>query len=1018
MQYSLDTSLFERLVSPPHLADIRLPFSTLDTQRRMHPSISEMVRSTLYNTLTDGENVKGYPEVVGMGRRLFWLNHQRLEAGAAVDDPTSTSHSNEFESEMCAALVSHLVKQGHYSPEDIAVLTPYLGQLHKLRIRLAAESSFAVGIDDRDLEELEVLEEHATGGQEQPKVQNVSKTTLLKSLRIGTVDTFQGLEAKIIIISLVRSNPQSSCGFLSTSNRINVLLSRAKHGCYLIGNAETYKNVRMWSEVIHLLKSNGNFGSSLELQCPRHPETPLLVSRPDDFATLSPDGGCILPCDKRLECGHACYGRCHSELLHKAVKCHEKCPRPKAGCDHACPRECGDVCEDRCNVVLENIDLQLPCGHTQPSAKCWEVQNPAAIRCKAPVEKKVPDCDHTLTLACHIDVAGTAFRCEARCQANLACGHNCFKPCHTCRPRQDGKVVSTVHGTCLQICGRNYTACRHSCTSTCHGEDKCRSCTKPCEVRCSHSRCSKACHEPCAPCAEKDCASHCPHTKCTMPCAAPCNWVPCSKRCPFTLSCGHQCPSICGETCPEANYCQVCGPDDIKSTVVDYLMMGEYKDVDLNEDPCVFPDCRHFLTKSSMDGQMQMGDHYDLDGDGSPTAIKGPSTPFILDGFTVKTCPQCRGSLRSIGRYGRIVRRAMLDESTKKFITWSEERHLQLADKLLQEQLRLENNKLDSDAGVGRPGHLKMTGHIPGQLTQLSKWVSHGRYKSAVQIYMDIHRYRDQVQAKEQPFQRVANFVKHAQGNKTIGNFSFDKSVIQLRGYLLATELLIKCHIAILLDFVKLREEADTNATEISIEFHESVNLCRELISLAEETDRPQFQAAGHVYYARFCGLELSLRDFQLVRDRSSSDEATLAVNVEFQSAERETYVTTGQEHLDKARSLMENGGSWPMKQILETEIEAIRAMLKGGLFYQPVSTAELRAVYAAMASEFRGTGHWYTCERGHPFAVGECGLPMQQARCPECGSPVGGQNHIAVAGVRRATELEDLAGGVGEMQI
>lgn len=1019
LQYSLDTSLFERLVAPPHPDDIRLPFSTLNTQRRMHPSIAEMVRSTLYPALTDGDNVKSYPEVVGMARRLFWLHHDQLEAGTAAADPTSTSHLNDHEIQISAALVSHLVKQGHYNPEDIAVLTPYLGQLHKLRQRMAAESSFAVSIDDRDLDELAALEGDGPKDQVQVNKQNVSKTTLLKSVRLASVDNFQGEEAKVIIISLVRSNPQNKCGFLSTSNRINVLLSRAKHGCYLIGNAETYKHVPMWNQVIQLLKANGNFGTSLELKCPRHCETPLLVSLPDHFATVSPDGGCILPCDRRLECGHACYGRCHSELLHKAVKCHEKCPRPKSGCDHPCPRECGEKCEDRCNVLLKNINLQLPCGHTQQSAKCWETQNPAAICCQKPVDKKIPGCDHVMKLACHINVAHPGFKCNAVCHENLPCGHRCRSPCHKCRLREDGKITETNHGICRQTCGRNYTACSHSCSSTCHGETKCGPCNQPCEVRCSHSRCSKPCHEPCAPCAEENCASHCPHTQCSMPCAAPCDWVPCSKRCTLKLACGHQCPSLCGETCPDAKYCQTCGAEDTMSMVVDYLLMGEYRDVDLDEDPCIFPDCGHFLTRSSMDGQMSMAEHYELDENGSPTAIKAPLSPFSMDGLRVKSCPQCRGSLRSIARYGRIVRRVMLDESTKKFISWSSDKHLQLAKRLLLEEQRLENDKMDSSIEIGRSGELKMTGHILGQLSQLHKWVGQGRYEPSIKAYMDILRYRDRVKAEEQPFQRVANFVKHANRNKTMGIFSFDESVIQLRGYLLATDLLIKCNISILSDFMKLWKGAASTRIKISVDFRDNIESCRELIRLAEETSRPQLKAAGHVYYAQFCGFTLALGDFPSANKQLSVGvPGTVLEGSEAAEPDaREVFKTSGLEHLGKARDLLA-GRNWPSKQILETEIKAVEALLNGGAFYKPVTTDELRAVYAAMASEFHGTGHWYTCEIGHPFTIGECGMPMEQARCPECGSPVGGQSHVPVAGVRHATEIENLARDVGDMRI
>lgn len=35
--------------------------------------------------------------------------------------------------------------------------------------------------------------------------------------------------------------------------------------------------------------------------------------------------------------------------------------------------------------------------------------------------------------------------------------------------------------------------------------------------------------------------------------------------------------------------------------------------------------------------------------------------------------------------------------------------------------------------------------------------------------------------------------------------------------------------------------------------------------------------------------------------------------------------------------------------------------------------------------------------------------MPMQEARCPRCGAPIGGQNHRAVEGVTRATDIEGM---------
>jgi hypothetical protein len=537
-QYSLDTSLFERLVQPPHLTDLRVPFNTLETQRRMHPSISELIRSSLYPSLQDGENVKSYPEVVGMKERLFWLHHDQLEAGAASHDPLNTSHSNDFEVEMTVSLLSHLVRQGIYSRDDIAVITPYLGQLHKLRRRM--ESMFEICLNDRDLAELEDFEDRdqmvTTVTRNQP-----AKSTLLKSVRIATVDNFQGEEAKVVIISLVRSNQQKKCGFLSTSNRINVLLSRAKHGMYIIGNSDTYHNVPMWEEVISMLSANGRIGKSFELKCSRHPDTPIRVSQPDHFLIFSPESGCNLSCDKRLHCGHTCTGRCHSDLLHNAVKCLEPCPRPQKGCSHPCIRACGDACPDKCHFQLDNIDLALPCGHRLSSAQCWETQKQASVRCRVLVRRTVPGCNHEVELQCCEDVTSAKYRCTTRCGHHRECGHTCNSLCYKCNTRDDGKITEQNHGICEQICGRGYSTCRHGCSKSCHGDEKCPPCQQPCEVRCGHSKCNKTCSEPCAPCAQSTCHSSCPHTSCTMPCAAPCDWVPCSKRCEKLLSCGHRC---------------------------------------------------------------------------------------------------------------------------------------------------------------------------------------------------------------------------------------------------------------------------------------------------------------------------------------------------------------------------------------------------------------------------------------------------------------------------------------------
>ncbi|KAI0013665.1 hypothetical protein F4779DRAFT_625159 [Xylariaceae sp. FL0662B] len=992
-QFSLDVSLFERLVNPPYESDARLPFSTLETQRRMHPDISKLIRNTLYPSLIDGENVKQHPKVTGMEQRLFWLDHEHLEASAISSDALDTSHSNEFEIEMTITLVSHLVRQGCYGNGDIAVITPYLGQLHQLRQHMS--KLFEITVNERDLEDLQSLgrdgpnmEEPSSSSSHDASVSQSRKTALLEQVRVATVDNFQGEEAKVIIISLVRSNPQNRCGFLSTSNRINVLLSRAQHGIH----------VDMWAQILGILRDGGNFGTELHLQCPRHPDTPIPVSKPDHFLRLSPEGGCNLRCDRRLDCGHTCTSRCHSEVLHKAVKCLEPCPRPKKGCDHPCELACGDKCPPRCTVHLENIDLALPCGHTISSAPCWQAQDPSAIICNVPVNKVVPGCKHVVKVPCHVDVEKTGYLCIARCGDPRPCGHTCNSPCYQCKHREEGKIVRETHGICKQICDRKYTSCRHGCASTCHGAIPCP----------PHSRCSKPCNEPCVPCAEQKCASQCPHTQCTMPCAAPCDWVPCSKRCEKKLDCGHQCPSLCGESCPDVKYCQKCCSEDVEDREVDFILGMVYREIDLDEDPCVFPDCGHFLTKSNMDGLMDMKSHYEISDVGDPVSILGSSSPFSMD--EVKVCPTCRGSLRNIARYGRIVRRAILDETTKKFITWSTAEYIRLADSLLNEKESIENApvvELSADAAPQDKGTLSPAKSRAMQLNILSGFVEKSRYRSIALLRQRIVGFRNRVRREEQPLQRVAHFVQHAnRQQRTKGHFVLDESVIQDKGQLQAAALLLKCESVIFLDFVRLYRGSTVKA-EIRLDLSQHLKDCNALIQLAEATNHPRQEVEGNMYFALFCAIARSLNAENTSIPNGSSFESP--------QPKSDALKAEAMARLEKARAII---GAKPSTAALEPEVSAAERFLQEGMFYSTVSNEEMRSVYKAMAAEFSGTGHWYTCENNHPFTVGECGMPMQLARCPECGAPVGGQSHRPAEGVRHATEVEELARDLGGLRM
>lgn len=475
--YQLDRSQFERLaLGQPGLPPI--PLSQLQIQRRMRPDIADLLRRTTYPNLEDHESIRELPNVVGMRQNIFWLNHGYLE-DTVGEDGRLKSHSNTWEVNVVQALVRHIVRQGVYRSEDIAVLTPYTGNLQKLRASLS--SDFEITMSERDEETMarDGFSTYPTESSQSAAPSTLRKGRLVECIRLATVDNFQGEEAKVVIVSLVRSNHQKKVGFLRTVNRINVLMSRAQQGMYLVGNADTYSNVAMWNEIRGQLEAAGRIGPDIELCCPRHPDTAIRCSEPEDFARFSPEGGCNLACDRRLApCGHKCQAKCHSERMHDALLCSQPCPRQHQPCGHSCDKLCGEDC-GKCSVISQ---LMLSCGHFADDLPCHQAQQPSKLICRIEVEKEVPGCKHVIKAPCNTDVTVKGFHCPTQCNALLSdCGHNCSWSCGNCRKEANGEV-KIVHRHCKVLCKRSRGPCGHLCEKRCHAGRACDPCRSRCEV--------------------------------------------------------------------------------------------------------------------------------------------------------------------------------------------------------------------------------------------------------------------------------------------------------------------------------------------------------------------------------------------------------------------------------------------------------------------------------------------------------------------------------------------------------
>eukprot|EP01102_Stenamoeba_stenopodia_P009390 TRINITY_DN2762_c0_g2_i2.p1 TRINITY_DN2762_c0_g2~~TRINITY_DN2762_c0_g2_i2.p1 ORF type:complete len:674 (+),score=125.24 TRINITY_DN2762_c0_g2_i2:114-2135(+) len=204
----LDVSLFERIAR-------NFRIWLLDHQYRMHPAISQFPSIYFYGgSLRDGVSLEDRPVPTGFA----WPN-PRLGPVAFVNvdgqeqngrEEGGKSKKNVAEATKVVDIVTSLCscseKGQTLRHSDIGVITPYLAQA------------------------------------------NLVKEMLLKVklplVEVGTVDSFQGREKEVILVTTCRTG--TSVGFLKDRRRMNVAITRPRSGLIVVGREKTLAKDDSW----------------------------------------------------------------------------------------------------------------------------------------------------------------------------------------------------------------------------------------------------------------------------------------------------------------------------------------------------------------------------------------------------------------------------------------------------------------------------------------------------------------------------------------------------------------------------------------------------------------------------------------------------------------------------------------------------------------------------------------------------------------------------------------------------
>lgn len=164
--------------------------------------------------------------------------------------------------------------------------------------------------------------------------------------------------------------------------------------------------------------------------------------------------------------------------------------------------------------------------------------------------------------------------------------------------------------------------------------------------------------------------------------------------------------------------------------------------------------------------------------------------------------------LRNINRYGRIVRRAFIDEATKKFIVWANSKFVPLAQRLAAIEERLAHAK-ETSRSIALPrvdtASIQLVGNPDLQILKVKDFIGKETlYKDLFNLRIEIKKFLANVSEKEQPFSQVFNLVQGARDRGVCTNFDDAPEILQTRNRHLTTALLLRCDHLILLEFLTL----------------------------------------------------------------------------------------------------------------------------------------------------------------------------------------------------------------------
>lgn len=370
---------------------------------------------------------------------------------------------------------------------------------------------------------------------------------------------------------------------------------------------------------------------------------------------------------------------------------------------------------------------------------------------------------------------------------------------------------------------------------------------------------------------------------------------------------------------------------------------------------------------------------------GEFSGLKEPS-----DVFPVPKCPDCKRPVQqhATRRYNRVVNNAIMNETSKRFLVKG------MAD---LQKLEQSIDKAESALSLrARPAKVAVLKPILQQ-----------RQKDLRELAIKSLKFTIATAEEQQPARKLFDVILDARARRPLNDQLADLSLeggtqrpMPEYGVILGGRLArIKIQAIVLSDQLSFfrtdlpEGERAAFVRELSASCESFFAMYDGLINDCTAQTLPRYAVLGTIAYARVA------KAMQTSVFRSAMEDKDVL----------KTRVETAKQQLQDAVRLCDAPfeGSKDLKASVENVLEIFSKE-----WHEEVTAEELKAIKKAMVSGPGGiashSGHWYTCVNGHVFAIGECGMPMEEAKCAECGARIGGRNHSMVDGMSRARNMEE----------